>query len=385
MQQTRMYDYMNVFLRIDINIAAMALLGIVFIVAYHRLDRQDIMNKKFLSTSMIILLEVLFETITCMINGRPELWLIPVSVFMHIAVFITAPILTYSWYVFIHSWVAPQTVISKKKHIFLLIPVAFNAVITCLSPFYGWVFYINSSNLYHRGEFFIVSSVITYFYLLYSLALILKQRKKIIKQEFFPLFIFGILPIIGGLFQTLFYGVLLMWSCSAFSLSIVYIFLQQRMVHLDVLTGAWTRESFDGYVLQRMKQRIDIKFGAIYLDFDGLKQINDEFGHFEGDCAIKDTIQLIKSLLRKTDVVARLGGDEFIIIIDCESSEVLEKMVERISLQLSEYNEKSGKAYNLACSFGIDIFNSSFNSIEQFLRHLDTLMYSNKKKKKITS
>jgi diguanylate cyclase (GGDEF) domain len=374
---------MNVFLRIDINIAAMVLLGTVFVIAYNRLDRQDILNKKFLNTSLIILLEISFETMTCVMNGHPERWLNLVSVLMHIGLFVTAPILTYFWYVFIHCWIAPTTTISQKKHILLLIPAAINFIITVLSPIFGWVFFIDNSNIYHRGPLFIFSSFITYFYLLYSLALILKQRKKVIKQEYTPLLAFGILPVIGGLCQTLFYGVLLMWSSTAFSLVIVYIFLQQRMVHLDSLTSAWTRESFDCYILQTMKQRTDVKFGAIYFDLDGLKQINDEYGHLEGDCALKTTIQLIKSLLRKTDIVARLGGDEFIIIVDCESNEILEKMVERIGLQFLKYNEISGKRYKLECSFGVDIFNSSYTSIEQFLNHIDNLMYSNKKEKSI--
>lgn len=72
---------MSVFLRIDINIVAIVLLGTVVLIAYNRLDKQDKLNKVFLSTSLIILLETFFETITCIINGRPEQWLIPVSVF----------------------------------------------------------------------------------------------------------------------------------------------------------------------------------------------------------------------------------------------------------------------------------------------------------------
>lgn len=89
---------------------------------------------------------------------------------------------------------------------------------------YNLVFFINSSNIYHRGPLFIISAGIIYFYLIYSFGLIFKQKKKIVKQEFLPLIIFGILPIIGGLLQTLFYGVLLMWSTCAFSLVIVYNF-----------------------------------------------------------------------------------------------------------------------------------------------------------------
>lgn len=72
---------MDVFLRVDINIMAMVLLGVVSINAYRRLDRQDLLNKVFLIVSLIIIIELFFETATCIINKRPEQWLIPISYF----------------------------------------------------------------------------------------------------------------------------------------------------------------------------------------------------------------------------------------------------------------------------------------------------------------
>ncbi|MDX9871044.1 MAG: GGDEF domain-containing protein [Clostridia bacterium] len=372
---------MSVFLRVDINIAAFILLSVVLVIAYQQLDRQDLWNRRFLSTSLIVLFALFFETMTCIINKRPELWLMPVSVFMHLGLFITGPILTYSWYVLIHSWIIPKLAIPKKKHLLMLLPVIINFFIIALSPFFGWVFFINSANVYQRGPLFSVSAIITFFYLFCALLLILKHRKKIVKQEVFSLFIVVILPLLGGILQSLFYGLLFIWSSSAFALVITYNLLQQRLIRLDSLTGAWARESFLYFISQKIKRGTDTRFGAIYLDLDKLKEINDEYGHLEGDDALKTTIRLVKSLLRKTDVIARLGGDEFIIIVDCESPEILEKMIARIRSKLKEYNEKSGKGYKLECSFGADIFDAAYTNVEQFLHHIDSLMYSNKKGK----
>lgn len=369
-------------MRIDINLAALVLLGAVFMIAFRSLDRQDPLNKKFLNTSLIILLEILFETLTCIINRQPEHWLRPVSVFLHLCLFITAPVLAYFWYTFIYGWVMPESHVLPKKHVLLLAPILLNLIITALSPAYGLVFYIDSSDIYRRGSWFAVTAAITYFYLLYSLALILRQRNRIMRQEFIPLCVFGIFPLFGGLVQSLFYGVLLMWSSCAFSLVIIYNFLQQRMIHLDHLTGVWTRGSFDYYISQRSRQKLIKGFGAIFADLDDLKKINDENGHYEGDRAIKNAVRFIKGSLRKTDIVARMGGDEFVIILDCDSKEDLEKTVGRISSSFAEYNERSGKAYRLECSLGADVYSTEYSSIEQFLRHVDSLLYDDKKKKK---
>ncbi len=374
---------MSVFLRVDINIAAMIMLGAVLLLAYRSLDRKDNLNSKFLSTCFIILIGVMFETITCIINRRPEQWLIPFSTLMHICLFAVAPVMSYVWYIFVYIWVKPGVNLSRKKHILLLLPILVNFFITVLSPMKGWVFYITESNVYQRGSLFYASSVIIYSYLFYSLVLLFKQRKKIIKQEFIPLSIFGILPMLGGLAQSLFYGVLLMWSSCAFSLVIVYNFLQQRMVNLDTLTGAWTRGSFQYYISQRIKQNGNGGFGTIVIDLDGLKQINDEYGHLEGDQAITKAVQLVKSTLNQSSVVARLGGDEFVVILDCPSREDLNQTVMKIKSAFSQYNRTSDKRYKLEFSIGADIYNGNFSSFEQFLHHVDTLMYDNKKQKQV--
>lgn len=373
---------MEVYLRIDINIAAMILLGIILQMAYKRLDMQEKMNKTFLLTSLAIMIELLIETLTCIINNRPEEWLIPITTILHVCLFGTAPALTYLWLDFIKSWIFSENENRKKQNIIIFLPVIFNAILTLLSPFYGFVFSISSSNVYHRGNLFIVSITIIYSYLAYSIFLILKQRKKIVKEEFLPLFVFGSLPILGGVAQSLFYGILLMWSSAAFSLVIVYNFLQQRMIQLDNLTGTWTRGSFDYYISQRLEQKRKSGFGIIFIDIDGLKQINDQYGHTEGDCAIRTSIKLIRNGLKKTDIVARFGGDEFVVISDCKSKEELKDTTDNIRKYFNQYNEETGKKYKLDCSFGADMFDAKNNSIDQFLDHVDKLMYQNKQNKK---
>lgn len=370
---------MSLFLRIDINIAAMILLSSVLLIAFKNLEK-DKLNKTFLITSSIILFELFFETMTCVINGQPVQWLIPVSIFMHICLFAASPVLTYFWYTFIRDWLDLTTNKPAEKH-YLLIPVLINFVITILSPIYGYVFSINSENIYQRGPLFWMMSVITFSYLVLSLILILIHRKKLLKEEFIPLIIISIFPIAGAFLQTVFYGSLLVWSSTAFSLVIIYNFLQQRMIQLDKLTGAWTKDSLNHFITRSIKNNSMLKLGIVFLDLDGLKQINDRFSHLEGDCALKTSIELIKSTLRKTDIIARFGGDEFIIVMHCESELHLESAIKRIKSVFADYNGISGKGYRLEFSFGADILNGNFNSLDQFLLHIDKLMYENKKSK----
>ena len=159
---------MDVYFRTDVNIAAMILCGIVIGIANKRLDHKDQLNRVFLLTGLIVIFELMSETVTCILNRRPEAWVDPVSTLLHILLFAAAPVLTYFWYLMICHWIIPIEKIIQRKQIVLLIPVAVNIVLTLLSPIYGWVFYIDDANVYHRGSYFLISVGITYFYLLYQ-------------------------------------------------------------------------------------------------------------------------------------------------------------------------------------------------------------------------
>lgn len=373
---------MDVFLRIDINLVAMVLLGITCLIACGRLDMKDQLNRAFLVSGVIIILELLFESTTCIINGRPEPWAVPVSAVLHICLFSVAPVLAYFWFLMIRHWVVSEDKTSRRKNLLLLIPAAVNLILVLLSPGYGMVFYLDSDAVYHRGPSFIVFVLVVYFYFLCSVVLICLRREKVVKEEFIPLLIVGILPMIGGILQSMFYGLLLMWSSAGFSLIVVYIFLQQRMVHLDDLTGAWTRGTFEYVLSRKARRKKNDVFGLILLDMDGLKAINDRYGHFEGDYALKTTVQLIKSVLRKGDIIARTGGDEFLIILDCDSRERIDQTIERIEMTLKQHNETTKKDYRLECSIGAELFDSGFTDVDHLMRRVDELMYINKRSRK---
>lgn len=372
---------MAVFLRVDINVMAILLLGATYLIARKRLDKKDTLNKAFLRVSLILMLELFIEMMTCIINRQDAAWLIPFAVLLHIVLYSISPLLTYFWYLLVRQLVKTDQKMSKRFCRIFFCPALFSIIITLLSPIFHFVFYISRDNIYHRGPLFLLTEGSIYFYVICSCIMIIRNRRKLIKEDYMIILMVNILPVIGGIIQMLFYGPLLMLSCAAFSLVITYNFLQQRMIQLDALTGAWNRGSFDYYIANRFRQGSNEKLGIVFFDLDKLKYINDSYGHLEGDLAIKTSIDLIKSVIRKKDILIRMGGDEFIIIMDYESKEEIDRAVERIYQAFAQYNEASEKSYKLECSFGADIFDPGYGSIEQFLSHVDKLMYQNKREK----
>lgn len=373
----------NTFMRVDVNLISAALLGIVNIIAYCRLDRSDTFNRLFFKGCQMILAMLLFETATCFLNRQPSVWLRWVSNVMHVFLFSVPPVLTYFWFLLAKTLTERASVREMKANKFHLIPVAVNGVIALLSPAFHWIFFIDNAGVYHRGPMYFVSLVISYSYLLIGFLMLIHRRKKLLRQEFQFLMLFCLMPMVGGLLQGLFYGPLLMWSCSACALIVMYLFLEERMVQTDNLTGAWTRASFEHYVNQLLQSGSVKPFGIIYADIDEFKAINDRFGHAEGDAAIQAFAEIVKRVLRKGDAFARMGGDEFAILANIDTLENLRAIAGRIELALEQYNTSSGKEYVLNCSIGADMFQQSVDlDVADLLRRVDRLMYLNKRIRK---
>jgi GGDEF domain-containing protein len=135
---------------------------------------------------------------------------------------------------------------------------------------------------------------IIYFYLLLAVIHVIKNKRKLERKEFIPIAIFSFFPMAGGLVQGFFYGTLLMWSGSAFALILIYIFLQERMIHVDHSTGVWNNRSFYYYLNRLVKQGGIDKIGVIYIDLECPDEIAGERDRKERENALQAFAEEIK-------------------------------------------------------------------------------------------
>ena len=149
----------------------------------------------------------------------------------------------------------------------------------------------------------------------------------------------------------------------------------------DALTGVYNRkagmQSFDEIVLS------DSEFCVAFVDIDGLKMINDSFGHGAGDIAIKTVAEVLSSLVRGDDIVIRYGGDEFIIVFrNCSRDEAV-KVIGRMQKKLNNINCQGELPYILAFSHGVlEIPSGKTMSRDEIIDRIDGIMYEDKKQKK---
>ncbi|WPC39655.1 GGDEF domain-containing protein [Clostridium sp. JS66] len=375
---------MSLFLRIDNNIVAIVVSIIFLKNITNSLDKKETKNRIFVAIFMINTIQLIDETLTCIINRQPYTWLIPISAMLHIFLYILGPIVTYMWYVFANLWINKNTNYKWKNNIIFLLPIAINTLLAILSPFFKLEFYINNFNVYQRGFLFFVPPVISYFYLFCGFIIIYVNRNKLSRIEFLPLFLFGVFPSIASLVQIMFYGPLLMWSSIAFSLIILYLYIQQQMIHIDHLTGAWTREKFYNYLNYRIKQKKPKNFSIAFIDLNDFKKINDTFGHNEGDHALINVVHIIKDILKKEDFITRYGGDEFVLFLNVDSEGEIKEIINKIYDYLDKYNKNSRLEYelNLSCGYKLYDFNKHMTA-DEYISYVDKLMYRDKKIRKL--
>jgi diguanylate cyclase (GGDEF)-like protein len=374
---------MNLALRIDNNIVSI-IVSIVFLINISsHLDKKEIKNKIFVALFTLNTFQLIVETLTCITNRLPFKWLVSIDTLLHVFLFILGPAITYLWYVFADLWIKKGTEYTPLKNTYVLLPLIFNTLLVLLSPAFNLVFYITENNVYTRGPLFFIPFAIAYFYLLSGFIMIYISRKNLNRLEFLPLLLFGVLPALGGLIQLVFYGLLLLWSSVTFSLILLYFYLQQQMLHVDYLTGAWTREKLYSCLNDRINQARKRNFSIVFIDLDNFKDINDNFGHNEGDTALINVVRIFKSKLRKDDSVTRYGGDEFVLFLNVDSPQEVESIMMRIDSAFDEYNKSSNLPYELNFSFGYELYDfNSPMSVDEYIKHVDMLMYKEKHSKR---
>ena len=156
-----------------------------------------------------------------------------------------------------------------------------------------------------------------------------------------------------------------------------------RQAHFDHLTQLPNRQMFHENLQKSIEQshRSGLPFALIFLDLDLFKEINDTFGHDEGDMLLQQVAQRISKCCRRSDQVARLGGDEFIMIIqDLQDPKDAYPVCNKILKSISKPYSLTVSEVRISCSIGVAFYpNDADNSIE-LLKHADLAMYAAKEK-----
>ena len=161
-----------------------------------------------------------------------------------------------------------------------------------------------------------------------------------------------------------------------------------QLATMDELTMLSNRRGFEALSQHALGlcKRLEKPASMMFFDLNLFKQINDRFGHAEGDRALTKFAQILKEAFRESDVLGRLGGDEFAVLLTNASLETSDAVLGRFSQHVEEYNRESQRGYDILYSVGTVQYDSSrHGNVPDLMAEADTLMYEQKKQGRCNS
>jgi len=154
----------------------------------------------------------------------------------------------------------------------------------------------------------------------------------------------------------------------------------------DELTGLFNRRGFFQFAysrLQHLQRNTEYVPIVMFMDMDGLKMINDNYGHNEGDKAIAAFADILKKTMREEDIIGRMGGDEFAVFSSVKDKENGRQLEQRLRKAFDKYNSKMLHTYKIMGSIGSVVLEESTREcFEEAMLKADSVLYDEKIKKK---
>lgn len=160
----------------------------------------------------------------------------------------------------------------------------------------------------------------------------------------------------------------------------------KSMYILDFMTSLYNRRGFYTKIKPQLENCVSLKYDlmVVSVDMDGLKKINDTYGHNEGDNAIKTLSTLLCQSVDANTIVSRFGGDEFVVAgVFPDGEAVARKFKKNLKRKIDAFNEISEKPYEISASIGISITKpDETTNLDELIELADSIMYSQKEKHK---
>lgn len=338
--------------------------GMVFISIFDYKVRRRVSSYIILIIAMALVLSILLqiEHYACAVNNRV------LATVMAVLGYTIRPIVAYMFILLGDGEF-------KKRRYFLLIPLGINIIIYSFSLLFGTpleklVFYYASNGeilVHTRGSILnFTSHCISAVLLGFLVFVTLRKLKSRHSVDSFAILSCIFFVVIAVAVESLTDNSGLLNNAIGVCCVFYYLFMFNEMNRRDVLTGLFDRKT---YYLDEARFGKDVT-GVIHADINGLKAINDNSGHLEGDKAISMVAKVIKDYTNKKMYGYRVGGDEFVIL--CLNSK--EEEITDVINQMKQALEKT----HYSASFGHGMRKEKDDTIETMLKAAETEMYNDK-------
>ena len=377
-------DRIQNFVYAELNLFCLAILLLISLNIYRRsslyLPDQQLYLALILTDALILILDSAMR----LFDGMPGTAVSLAYPIAYGCYLVLTPVICALWNFYADYYIHKSQSRLKKILLPLMIPALANVALVILNVSGGMLFVIDENNVSRHGPYFYVTAGIGFLLCAYSVGYVLLNRKRLPSKEFATLLFFPLFLIAGGVVQSVYDGLSLLWACATFSLLLTFINIQNVQLDTDYLTNLHNRRQLDNYLHVRSQRLRSKVMAGVMIDLDSFKSINDTYGHDSGDRALKYVADILRETFRRGDFLARYGGDEFVVVMTLRDRADLEKIMRRLRENVALFNAKKLVPYEISLSAGCECYSPAYASAADFLKHIDDLMYLDKQKTKIS-
>lgn len=292
-------------------------------------QKNNIYIKVAVATTILLILEIV--TVLMELSSDSRL-VVPYRI-ANILGFSLSPVVPFFIYLFFED----NTKKCILQNYILTIPIYLNALVCISSYKTGLIFFVDARNQYARGSLFILPTLVsTLYYILFVIAVI-KNGAEYEAEERKVIFSVFMLPVLAIILQIMNREVILIWSCTAISLLLYYIFLLELQFKYDVQTKVRNRAAFEKEMEKYAKGENNASI--VVFDLNNLKITNDKYGHKAGDEMIHQAARIIEESFMGIGKAYRIGGDEFCVICREIAKESVDTALANLEESLSGINK----------------------------------------------
>lgn len=354
------------------------------------MSRQTRLFRWMLISSMVVSLsDICARCLT--LSTEPDSFINLLSYIVNVIYFSTQACVSAMWFLYAMRELDFSWKEQKVKSILARIPLFLLIAIILITRSTGWIFTIDTANQYHRGNLFFLHPLVCIGYMAIPSVVALSKfhlnefyihRNKLgaIAMFFVVVLPFALLQAIWGSDYPLF--------CIGYTLAMMLLHInrQNLRITIDELTGVSNRGQAMRFLDFKMNappekgQKVKSLY-VIMVDIDKFKQINDKYGHVEGDEALKRTASVLKRSVPRSFFIGRYGGDEFIIVGEAFHQQEIQDICQTISDNIVQANYDAMLPYTFTVSIGYSVRSGKVSTIPEFVQMADQNLYRQKRNK----
>ena len=349
------------------------ILGAVFSGAW-KLQKKNNEDKVLLGVIILVFVACIADAISFTVDSRPGKFFKAMSYISDNILFLSNAAIGPLWVMLISLHI--YGFVSKFQRIFMTSICGIILVMMVVNFFVPIIFEISENNSYTRGPWFMVKNLLEIVLMADGVIIYLVSRYRSGGTKFYPVLQFVWPIFVCVCLQMFYYGISTIWVGVAVGYTSLMLALQNENIFIDKLTGLYNRYYLDKISIEIKKRKT---LTMMMLDMNGFKEINDNFGHSQGDDALVSMAKILEDAVGSRGVATRYAGDEFVIILNEDNEDAADACRKKILQKVETFNQQGKKKYKLSVSIGVGIFEHGETSVDKILEIIDKRMYEDKK------